>query len=77
MAPREPRRPSAAERLAMAVSRFTGKGAAFVLKSHSIEEAQARHESKLRPGGGPHPAQRAQQGQEKHRSKEPHKPAGR
>jgi low affinity Fe/Cu permease len=48
-----------------------------LLKSHSIEEAQARHESKLRPGGGPHPPERPQQRQQKHRSEEPHEPAGR
>jgi len=48
-----------------------------LLKSHSVDEAQARHQSKLRPGGRPHPAERTQQRQQKHRAQEPHEPAGR
>ena len=48
-----------------------------LLKSHSIEEAQARHESKLRPGGGAHPADGSHEAEEEHRSQEPDQPAGR
>jgi low affinity Fe/Cu permease len=47
-----------------------------LLKSHSIEEAEARHRSKLRPGG-PHPPQGAQQAEEEHGAEEPDQPAGR
>jgi hypothetical protein len=47
-----------------------------LLKSHSIEEAQARHRSKLR-SGGPHSPKGPQQAQEEHRSEEPDQPAGR
>jgi len=48
-----------------------------LLKSHSVDEAQARHRIKLRPGGRPHPAERTQQRQQKHRAEEPHEPASR
>ncbi|PYQ05716.1 MAG: low affinity iron permease family protein [Acidobacteria bacterium] len=47
-----------------------------LLKSHSIEEAQARHRTKLRPGG-PHSSKGSEQAQEEHRSEEPDQPAGR
>lgn len=45
-------------------------------QSHSIEEADARHQSKLRPRR-PHSAQGAQKHQQEHRSEEPDQPAGR
>jgi len=48
-----------------------------LLKSHSIEEAEARHESKLGPGGGPHPAESPQQGEKEHRAQKPDQPSGR
>jgi low affinity Fe/Cu permease len=47
-----------------------------LLKSHSIEEAQARHRSKLR-SGGPHSSKGAEQAEEEHRSEEPDQPARR
>jgi low affinity Fe/Cu permease len=45
-------------------------------RSHSIEEADARHQSKLRPRR-PHASQGAQKHQQEHRSEEPDQPAGR
>jgi len=48
-----------------------------LLKSHSIDEAEVRHHSKLSSRGGPHPAQGSQQGQKEHRSQKPHQPSGR
>jgi low affinity Fe/Cu permease len=48
-----------------------------LLKSHSIDEAEARHQSKLGSRGGPHPAESSQQGQQEHRTQEPHQPPGR
>jgi low affinity Fe/Cu permease len=48
-----------------------------LLKSHSIDEAEVRHQGKLSSRGGPHPAQSSQQGQKEHRSQKPHQPSGR
>jgi low affinity Fe/Cu permease len=48
-----------------------------LLKSHSIEEADARHEVKLRPRGGPHAPQGSQKRQKEHGSEKPHQPASR
>jgi low affinity Fe/Cu permease len=48
-----------------------------LLKSHSIDEAEARHQSKLGSGRGPHPAESSQQGQKEHRAQKPHQPPGR
>ena len=48
-----------------------------LLKSHSIDEAEVRHQGKLSSRGGPHPAQGSQQGQKEHRSQKPHQPSGR
>jgi low affinity Fe/Cu permease len=48
-----------------------------LLKSHSIDEAEVRHRSKLGARGGPHAAKGSQQGQKEHRSQKPHQPPGR
>jgi low affinity Fe/Cu permease len=46
-------------------------------RSHSIEEAEARHESKLGPRRGPHTAQGPQQREKEHGAEEANEPAGR
>jgi low affinity Fe/Cu permease len=48
-----------------------------VQKSHSVEEAEARHESKLHARGRSAANQRAQQRQQQHRAEQPDQPAGR
>jgi low affinity Fe/Cu permease len=48
-----------------------------LLKSHSIEEADARHETKLGPRRGPHTPQGSQKRQQEHGSEKPDQPASR
>ena len=48
-----------------------------LLKSHSVEEADARHEVKLGPRRGPHTSQGSQKRQKEHGSQESDQPASR
>jgi low affinity Fe/Cu permease len=48
-----------------------------LLKSHSIEEADARHETKLRPRRGPHTPEGSQKREKEHGSEKSDQPASR